>query len=312
MICFSASLMMRLWRSGPATTRSRASLKSPVLMTLLLRRAARMAASLTRLARSAPEKPGEVLAMSCRSTVLSSGLPLTWTLRISRRPRMSGRSRMTWRSKRPGRSSGGSSTSGRLVAATTMTLVFVSKPSISTRIWFSVCSRSSCEPPRPAPRWRPTAAISSTKTMQGEVGLARGGAREERLAGARRPHEQHAPRDARAQRGELLRVLEELDDLLQLLLRFVYAGDVGEGHRRPVATERACLALAEVHRLGVAALGLAHEEDQDRPEEDERQEADDQAKPVAHAAGLLYLDLHAVRPADVHAFLTQQVDDAGV
>src|SRR3989337_1447988 len=56
MICFSASLMMRLLRSGPATTRSRASLKSPVLMTFLLRRAARMAASLTRLARSAPEK----------------------------------------------------------------------------------------------------------------------------------------------------------------------------------------------------------------------------------------------------------------
>ena len=53
-----------------------------------------------------------------------------------------------------------------------MTLVLVSKPSISTRIWLSVCSRSSCEPPRPAPRWRPTASISSTKTMQGLLRLA--------------------------------------------------------------------------------------------------------------------------------------------
>ena len=95
-----------------------------------------------------------------------------WTLRISLRPLMSGRSSTTWRSKRPGRRSAGSRTSGRLVAATTITLVFVSKPSISTRIWFSVCSRSSCEPPRPAPRWRPTASISSTNTMHGELRLA--------------------------------------------------------------------------------------------------------------------------------------------
>ena len=53
---------------------------------------------------------------------------------------------------RPGRSSAGSRTSGRLVAAITMTLVLLSKPSISTSNWFRVCSRSSCPPPRPAPR----------------------------------------------------------------------------------------------------------------------------------------------------------------
>ena len=164
--------MIRLRRSGPAMTRSIASLNSSAPIDFLLRRAARMAASLTRFARSAPEKPGERRASASRSTVLSSGLPLMWTLRISLRPLMSGRSSTTWRSKRPGRSSAGSRTSGRLVAATTITLVFVSKPSISTRIWFRVCSRSSCEPPRPAPRWRPTASISSTNTMHGELRLA--------------------------------------------------------------------------------------------------------------------------------------------
>ena len=141
-------------------------------MTFLLRRADRMAASLTRFARSAPEKPGDWRATPSTSTPLSSGLPLVWTRRISVRPRISGRSRMTWRSKRPGRRSAGSRTSGRFVAATTITFVFVSKPSISTRIWLRVCSRSSCEPPRPAPRWRPTASISSTKTMHGELRLA--------------------------------------------------------------------------------------------------------------------------------------------
>ena len=53
-----------------------------------------------------------------------------------------------------------------------MTCWLVSNPSISTRSWLRVCSRSSCPPPRPAPRWRPTASISSTNTMQGEFFLA--------------------------------------------------------------------------------------------------------------------------------------------
>ena len=53
-----------------------------------------------------------------------------------------------------------------------MMLSFISKPSISTRSWFSVCSRSSWPPPMPAPRWRPTASISSMKMMHGEFCLA--------------------------------------------------------------------------------------------------------------------------------------------
>ena len=85
---------------------------------------------------------------------------------------MSGRGTTTWRSKRPGRSSAGSSTSGRLVAATMMMPSLASKPSISTSSWFSVCSRSSLPLPRPAPRWRPTASISSMKTMHGAFFLA--------------------------------------------------------------------------------------------------------------------------------------------
>ncbi len=80
---------------------------------------------------------------------------------------MSGKSRVTRLSKRPGRSNAGSSTSGRLVAAITITPKFGSKPSISTKIWLSVCSRSSWPPPKPAPRRRPTASISSINTMAG-------------------------------------------------------------------------------------------------------------------------------------------------
>ena len=62
--------------------------------------------------------------------------------------------------------------SGRLVAAIMITFVLASKPSISTNNWFRVCSRSSFPPPIPAPRWRPTASISSTKIIAGADALA--------------------------------------------------------------------------------------------------------------------------------------------
>ena len=53
-----------------------------------------------------------------------------------------------------------------------------------------------------------------------------------RLAGARRPVEEDALRHAGAERLEVLRVAQEVDDLLQLLLRLVEAGDVGPRHGR--------------------------------------------------------------------------------
>ena len=88
----------------------------------------------------------------------------------------SGRSgRSTWicRSKRPARSSAWSSTSTRLVAARIITPVLVPKPSISVSNWLRVFSRSSL-PPKPTPleRARPTASISSMKTMEGAFSLA--------------------------------------------------------------------------------------------------------------------------------------------
>mmetsp|Transcript_19464 Transcript_19464/g.49008 ORF Transcript_19464/g.49008 Transcript_19464/m.49008 type:complete len:325 (-) Transcript_19464:330-1304(-) len=135
-----------------------------------------MAASFIRLASEAPEKPVVRLAMMSRSSSLARGLPRTCTFRISRRPLTSGRSTGTRRSKRPGRTRAESSMSARLVAASTMTPELPSKPSISVRIWLSVCSRSSLPPPPPPPpppaRCRPTASISSMKTMHGAFFLA--------------------------------------------------------------------------------------------------------------------------------------------
>src|SRR6266480_547924 len=153
-------------------TRMIPSSSSSCSMIFLPRRAASSAASLTRFARSAPVNPGVPEASVSRSISGASGLPFVCTSRILRRPMRSGRSTTIWRSKRPGRRSAGSRMSGRLVAAIRMMLSFSSKPSISTSSWFSVCSRSSWPPPRPAPRCRPTASISSMKTMHGAACLA--------------------------------------------------------------------------------------------------------------------------------------------
>ena len=246
------------------------------------------------------------------STSSAIGILRVCTARMPSRPRTSGRLTITRRSKRPGRSSAGSSTSGRLVAAIRMTPSFDSKPSISTSSWFSVCSRSSWPPPRPAPRWRPTASISSMKMMQGAFFLPcsnRSRTRDaptptnistksepliekngtlaspatarasKRLAGSRRAHQQHALRDAAAELLELLRFLQELDDFLQLALRFFRAGDVAERHLLLRRRGQLRLALAERQRLVAAALHLAHEEDPETNQEQDRRPRQQQRRP---------------------------------
>ena len=125
-----------------------------------------------RFARSAPQKPGVCLAISAKLTSSAKGLSLEWTFRISSLLFKSGASKTTLLSNLPGLSKAGSNTSGLFVAAIKITLVSCSKPSISTKIWFKVCSRSSWDPPSPAPLWRPTASISSIKIMQGAFFLA--------------------------------------------------------------------------------------------------------------------------------------------
>mmetsp|Transcript_4678 Transcript_4678/g.11764 ORF Transcript_4678/g.11764 Transcript_4678/m.11764 type:complete len:248 (-) Transcript_4678:617-1360(-) len=141
-------------------------------MDVLLLRAAMIAASFIRLAREAPENPVVRFATISRSSSSARGFPRAWTLRIERRPLTSGKSTGTRRSNRPGRRSAESRMSARLVAASTMTPELPSKPSISVRIWLSVCSRSSFPPPPMPPPWPPArappiASISSMKTMHG-------------------------------------------------------------------------------------------------------------------------------------------------
>ena len=93
---------------------------------------------------------------------------------------------------------------------------------------------------------------------EGHTRLAGDRAREHGLARAGRADEQDAARDPRTEARELLGVLEELDDLGELLLRLVDAGDVLEGGRRLVPDEHPGAALSERQGLVIRALGLPH------------------------------------------------------
>src|SRR5215210_3169671 len=116
--------------------------------------------------------------------------------------------------------------------------------------------------------------------------FARDRAREQRLTGAGRPVEQHALGNARAERLELLGILEELLDLLELLDRLVHAGhvleaDLGRVGRHPLRTR-----LAEAHHLRAAALHLVHQEDPEAEQEHERQQRREDRPPRRGAATL--------------------------
>src|SRR5690606_38870219 len=125
-----------------------------------------------RLRRSAPLSPGVAAAISPRSTSFASGTRRVCTSRIAFRPFLSGRFTTTRRSNRPARSSALSSTSGWFVAAITMIPSRPVKPSISARIWFSVCSCSLAPPMAICPRARPIESSSSMKMIAGAFSRA--------------------------------------------------------------------------------------------------------------------------------------------
>ena len=165
--CFSSGSRTFEPSRRPRMIRSRAASKSLAVITSRLPRTATIAASLARLARSAPE-PGRSPGHRARSTSGASRLPWQCTIRIAVRSVDVGQGDRTCRSNRPGRRRAGSRTSGRLVAASTTMPITGSKPSISASSWFSVCSRSSLATSAPWPARRcPIASISSMKMMAG-------------------------------------------------------------------------------------------------------------------------------------------------
>lgn len=127
-----------------------------------------MAASLHKLAISAPLKPGvkdaSLLPYSSFVYLLESFKGLKWTRKISNLPLRSGKLTSTSRSNRPGLTSAGSRIYFLLVAPITTTLLLPSNPSISTSSWFRVLYLSSL-PPMLFERFFPIASSSSMKMI---------------------------------------------------------------------------------------------------------------------------------------------------
>ena len=80
------------------------------------------------------------------------------------------------------------------------------------------------------------------------IGFAGDRARDQRLAGAGRADQQHAARNASAQALEFSGIAQEFDDLLQIRLGFVDAGDVVEGNAAMRLGEQFRARLAEAER----------------------------------------------------------------
>ena len=178
---------------------------------------------------------------------------------MSCRPRTSGSPTWILRLKRPGRRTAASRTSSRFVAAITTMSSAGANPSSSTSSWLSVVSRSSWpfvpaarlgqgvelvdEDHGPAERPRlgeqvadPARAdahvlldeLRARDVEERDAGLGGDRAGEHRLAGSGRAVEQDAAWDRRSEAREALRLAQEVDDLGQLVLRLVAAGDVLE------------------------------------------------------------------------------------
>src|SRR5262249_24919375 len=123
------------------------------------------------------------------------------------------------------------------------------------------------------------------------VRLAGHGLREQRLAGARRTYEQYSLRQLAAEFFELARLLQELDDLLELFLRLVRAGDVAEGDARLLLGVDARPALRERHHAR-AGPHASHRECPDADEDDRGK--DPREDRVQEGALVLALEQHAL------------------
>jgi hypothetical protein len=84
-----------------------------------------------------------------------------------------------------------------------------------------------------------------------------------------------APFGSRPPRLELLRVFQEVDDLLELLLRLITPGHVGERDLGRVAREQLGFRLAERERAISPLLHLPHHEEDEAEHQEVRQEIDE-------------------------------------
>ena len=213
----------------------------------------------------------------------------------------------------------GSRISGRLVAASRTTPLDGSKPSISTSSWFSVCSFSSWPPMPAAParaaqrvelvdeddgrrpcracsnRSRTRAAPTPTNISTNSEPLIEKNGTPASPATARASSVLPVPGGptsrtpfghARAEPAVALRILEEVDDLVQLLLGLVDAGDVVEGDLGVGLDVDLGLALADREEPAAQSPLFAHAPHEIDPDGEEDERRHDPRQDVAQESAL--------------------------
>src|SRR5882672_9539491 len=127
------------------------------------------------------------------------------------------------------------------------------------------------------------------------VGFASDRAGQQSFARTRRSHEQHALRDSSAELLELLRILQELNNFLELFFSFIGSGDILECGFLLLRGEQPRAGLAETQSFVPASLHLPHEEQTKANKKNEWGSVQQNQNPVT-AADFLHLDLDGLVP----------------
>ena len=117
--------------------------------------------------------------------------------------------------------------------------------------------------------------IRAADGKERHVSFSRDGAREQRLASARRADHQHALGNAAAEFLKFFRIAQELDELLHFVLGFLDAGHVAKRDLVFVAGEHPRLGFAEIERAFASHADLlAEQEIKHQQEKRDRQKTD--------------------------------------
>jgi len=142
--------------------------------------------------------------------------------------------------------------------------------------------------------------LRAARLKKGHPSLPGGGLGQERLAGARGPHQEYPLRNARAQPHEALRVLQKVDDLPQLRDRLVAAAHVLESDAYLLRAHNDGFALADSENPSGAAEphppvhripdGADHRERQYVPYEERTYRIGRSSDGVGHSGSIQLLD----------------------
>ena len=122
--------------------------------------------------------------------------------------------------------------------------------------------------------------LGGAQAEEGDARLSGDRPRQQRLAGSGRTDQQHALRHGPAEPLVLGGVLQEVDDLDELVLGFVDAGDVVEGDLRLLLAVALGAAAAEAEQPAAAGCrGAAAQPDEGGDQQQRGTEADQQLEP---------------------------------